>query len=89
MRAIVTLGEPLGTLAATRPGRLAVGSELTLSVAGAEVNVAIALARLGIPVWFAGAVGTDSVGSIVRQVLRAEGVEAGLLEERPARRQAF
>ncbi|MCY0878760.1 MAG: sugar kinase [Firmicutes bacterium] len=77
----MTLGEPLGVFSATDPGRIGAESLFRLRVAGAEVNVAIALARLGVPAWFLGAVGADAVGAAVRRVLRAEGVDTRYLVE--------
>lgn len=82
MRGIVTLGEALGVLTPKYVGRLASGSELILRIAGSELNVAIALAHLDVPTWFAGAVGDDVVGDNVRRVLLAEGVNVELLDVR-------
>lgn len=63
---VLTFGE---TVLALRPG----GS--TVSVAGAESNVAVGLARLGHAVRWAGAVGEDEAGELVLRTLRAEGVD--------------
>jgi 2-dehydro-3-deoxygluconokinase len=56
-------------------GRIRLGDPLTASVAGAEANVAIGLARLGHEVAFAGVVGDDELGELVLRTLRAEGVD--------------
>jgi 2-dehydro-3-deoxygluconokinase len=48
---------------------------MTTSVAGAESNVAIGLARLGHAVAFVGAVGADELGALVVRSLRAEGID--------------
>lgn len=81
--AILTMGEPLGVFSAQRRGRLTSGSTLTLGIAGSECNVAIALARLGIPTWFSGCAGEDTVGYLVRQVLSGEGVHLELFDQNP------
>ncbi|RFU86227.1 sugar kinase [Streptomyces triticagri] len=56
-------------------GPLRLGGSLDVSVAGAESNVAIGLARLGHRVRWAGAVGDDEAGELVLRTLRAEGVD--------------
>lgn len=50
-------------------------SPMTFSVAGAEFNAAVALARLGERVGFTGLVGSNAVGRVARQILRQEGVD--------------
>lgn len=70
---VVTFGE---TMAAFRAhGALRLGGTLGLTVAGAESNVAIGLARLGHRVRWAGRVGADELGALVLRTLRAEGVD--------------
>lgn len=83
MNGALTIGEALGVFAPVKRGHLALGSELTLSVAGAELNVAVALARLGIPTRFAGAVGQDRTGQLILHALLAEGVDISNLEVLP------
>ncbi|MFH8792807.1 sugar kinase [Streptomyces sp. NPDC017941] len=56
-------------------GPLKLGGTMAVSVAGAESNVAIGLARLGHTVRWAGAVGEDEAGELVLRTLRAEGVD--------------
>ncbi|MDX2602604.1 sugar kinase [Streptomyces caniscabiei] len=56
-------------------GALRMGGSLGLSVAGAESNVAIGLARLGHRVRWAGRVGADELGALVLRTLRAEGID--------------
>ncbi|MGX1561025.1 sugar kinase [Streptomyces sp. NPDC055506] len=58
-------------------GALRLGGSLGLSVAGAESNVAIGLARLGHRVRWAGRVGADELGALVLRTLRAEGIDTG------------
>lgn len=69
---VVTLGETM--LALRTPGILGHGSGLTASIAGAETNVAIGLARLGHTVSWIGRVGQDQPGAVIRSTLRAEGI---------------
>ncbi|NUW45488.1 sugar kinase [Nonomuraea rhodomycinica] len=56
-------------------GPLRLGGSLELSMAGAEANVAIGLARLGHTARWAGVVGDDELGLLVLRTLRAEGVD--------------
>ncbi|WP_060890096.1 sugar kinase [Streptomyces scabiei] len=72
---VVTFGETMAAFRAHGPLRL--GGTLGLSVAGAESNVAIGLARLGHRVSWAGRVGADELGALVLRTLRAEGVDTG------------
>ncbi|PSR22351.1 MAG: sugar kinase [Sulfobacillus acidophilus] len=83
MKSILTCGEAMGIISADRVGRVMPGSPMTMSVAGSEFNVAIALARLGVPSQFAGAVGEDVVGSMIGHTLRGEGVDIRHLQTLP------
>jgi 2-dehydro-3-deoxygluconokinase len=73
---LLTIGEAMGALRADRP--LQVGTEMRLSIAGAESNVAIGAARLGHSVRWAGVVGADQPGTLIVRTLRAEGVDAAV-----------
>ncbi|WP_420834222.1 sugar kinase [Streptomyces yunnanensis] len=70
---VLTFGETMVALRGDGPLKL--GGTLRVSVAGAESNVAIGLARLGHRVHWTGAVGADEAGELVLRTLRAEGVE--------------
>jgi 2-dehydro-3-deoxygluconokinase len=70
---VATFGEAMAALRAEGPVRL--GGTVRLSVAGAESNVAIGLARLGHRVGWTGLVGDDETGQLVLRTLRAEGVD--------------
>lgn len=70
---VVTFGETMAALRSAGPLRL--GGSLNLSVAGAESNVAIGLARLGHRVRWIGRVGDDELGALVLRTLRAENVD--------------
>ncbi len=73
-RAVLTLGEPLVLFAATEPGPLAEARHFDRFSAGAELNVAIGLARLGHDVGYLGRVGDDSFGHFLLDVLDGEGI---------------
>jgi 2-dehydro-3-deoxygluconokinase len=70
---LLTLGETMAALRSGGPLRL--GGQLQLSVAGAESNVAIGVARLGHRARWVGRVGDDELGALVLRTLRAEGVD--------------
>ncbi|MFG2748342.1 sugar kinase [Streptomyces xanthophaeus] len=75
MTALVTLGEAMAVLAATRPGPLAGGAELRLAFAGAEATVAVGVSRLGHRASWTGRVGADSIGRMILDGLRGEDVD--------------
>lgn len=72
---LVTCGEAMACLAAPEPAPLRIGGSLRLTIAGAESNVAIGVARLGHPTAWIGRVGEDELGELVLRTLRAEGVD--------------
>ncbi|GAA0349977.1 sugar kinase [Actinoallomurus spadix] len=72
MTDVLTVGETMASMRAIAPLRL--GGPMSLSVAGAESNVAIGLARLGHSAGWVGVVGTDELGTLILRTLRAEGV---------------
>ncbi|MHB1489591.1 MAG: sugar kinase, partial [Cellulomonas sp.] len=72
---VVTLGESLGVFVGDPSSPLRVGSRVQLSIAGAESNVAIGLARLGHDVSYIGRVGDDIMGRAVIECLRGENVD--------------
>ena len=72
---VVTLGESMAALGSPAPGPLRHAPHLTLSIAGAESNVAIGVRRLGHPSAWIGRVGADEFGTMVLERLRAEQVD--------------
>ncbi|MGQ4512756.1 PfkB family carbohydrate kinase [Streptomyces sp. DW26H14] len=64
-------------LAVRVSGPLTAGGQATTTVAGAESNVAVGLARLGHRAAWAGRVGADEPGRAVLRALRGEGVDTG------------
>ena len=77
---VVTIGEGLGVLRAPAPGIAHAGS-LEIGTGGAEGNVAIGLARLGVDVTWLGRIGRDGLGTRVIRELRAENVHAIGIED--------
>lgn len=71
---VLTVGECLGVLQAGVGGSLA-GGGVSVSTGGAEGNVAIGLARLGIPSRWAGRLGNDGLGRRVLDNFDANEVE--------------
>lgn len=65
------------------PGRLRHAVHLDLRIGGAESNVAIALARLGIASGWMSWVGDDELGDIVLSRIRAEGVDTSQVRRIP------
>lgn len=81
---VVTFGEAMALLLA-EPGRpLDHAERFRRSIAGAESNVAVALARLGHRVGWFGRVGDDAFGRTVLRTLRGEGVDVSRARVDPA-----
>jgi sugar/nucleoside kinase (ribokinase family) len=72
---VITLGETMVAFAADEPGPLAEASHYTRIVAGAESNVGVGLARLGVRVAWVSRLGRDSFGDYVRRAIEREGVD--------------
>jgi 2-dehydro-3-deoxygluconokinase len=81
---LLTVGEPLVCLSAT--GRLAASHSLRKSIGGAEANVAIGLARLGLRAGYVSRVGADPFGDEIVRALRGEGVDVSRVQRSPQRR---
>ena len=71
---IVTIGETMALLGTTDHCLLRPGAAPSLTIGGAESNVAIAAARLGARTTWIGRVGDDDLGSLVVRELRGQGV---------------
>ncbi len=80
---LLTVGEPLICL--TGSGRLAASPTLAKSIGGAEANVAIGLARLGLRAGYVARVGADPFGDEIVRTLRGEGVDVSRVQRSPAR----
>lgn len=69
---VITLGEAMAMFVATETGDLANVERFIKRVAGAELNVAIGLARLGLKVSWVSRVGNDVLGQFVLNCLEKE-----------------
>jgi len=76
---MLTVGEPLALFVAQQPGDLAAVDNFQRFAAGAELNVATGLARLGLRVAYLSKVGEDSFGHFVRCTLDAEAIDTRYL----------
>ncbi|ACC70436.1 sugar kinase [Paraburkholderia phymatum] len=72
---VITYGEAMAMFVAAETGPLASVGQFTKRVAGADLNVAIGLARLGFKVGWMSRVGADSFGQYVRDTLAQEGID--------------
>ncbi len=72
---VITFGEAMMLLVADRPGPLEQAQAFYKRTAGAETNVAIGLARLGLKVGWASRLGTDSMGRYLLAAMRGEGID--------------
>lgn len=73
---VVTVGEAMALFAASESGPLASVNQFVKRAAGAELNVAIGLSRLGHKVGWVSRVGNDSFGQFVLDTLSAEGIDS-------------
>ncbi|MFZ3081329.1 sugar kinase [Rhodoferax ferrireducens] len=72
---VITFGEAMMLLVADRPGPLELAQAFYKRTAGAETNVAIGLARLGLKVGWASRLGTDSMGRYLLAAMTHEGID--------------
>ena len=72
---VITFGEAMLLLVADHPGPLESVQGFHKRTAGAETNVAIGLARLGLKVGWASRLGTDSMGRYLLAAMSSEGVD--------------
>lgn len=72
---VVTIGECLIDLIAPAGTDLISGHSLVIREGGAPANVAVGLARLGVPVQMISVLGDDAFGTRLRDHLAAEGVD--------------
>ncbi|MBE2261901.1 MAG: sugar kinase [Burkholderiaceae bacterium] len=86
---VVTLGEAMMLLIADRPGPLEAAESFTKRTAGAETNVAIGLARLGLRVGWVSRLGTDSMAHYLLASMLAENIDCSHVVQDPAQRTGF
>lgn len=72
---VITIGEAMAMFVAAETGNLAAVEHFTKRSAGAELNVATGLARLGHQVCWISRVGNDSFGRFVISQLEKEGID--------------
>ncbi len=73
---VITIGEAMAMFVASETGDLAAAERFVKRVAGAELNVATGLARLGLKVGWVSRVGNDSFGRYVLQQLEKEQIDS-------------
>jgi len=86
---VITLGETMVAFAAHEAGPLDAAATFTKIVAGAETNVGVGLARLGLKVAWVSRLGADSFGAYVRATVEGEGVDCSAVVTDPARPTGF
>ncbi|WP_127995973.1 sugar kinase [Piscinibacter defluvii] len=86
---VITVGETMVSFAADQPGPLSEAASFTAIVGGAETNVAVGLARLGLRVTWVSRLGADSFAQRIRATLAAEAVDCRAVVEDPTRPTGF
>jgi 2-dehydro-3-deoxygluconokinase len=74
---VITTGEAMVLFAAQQSGPLDAVTSFTRTTAGAELNVAIGLARLGLRVGYLSRLGDDSFGRFLATAMKREGIDLG------------
>lgn len=78
---IVLMGEPMGLFMANESGNLSDVTDFTASIAGAEYNVAVGLARLGHQPAYCTRLGFDPLGEKILNGLRENGISTDLVTQ--------
>ena len=86
---VITFGEAMLLLVADRPGPLEQVEAFYKHTAGAETNVAIGLARLGLTVGWASRLGTDSMGRYLLAAMTREGIDCSHVVCDPSQKTGF
>ena len=86
---VALFGEMMMMFVADRPGPLEEVPSFHKRTAGAETNVAIGLARLGLRVAWASRLGTDSMGRYLLGEMRREGIDCSHVVCDPVQRTGF
>ena len=95
MPQLITIGETMAAFTPDSVGALRYVQNFGIRTAGAESNVAVGLAKLGLEATWVSRLGTDEFGCFIRNQLRAEGVDCshviydpdhrtGIMFKRPA-----
>lgn len=83
--AVASIGETMAMLTPHTHGPLEFGQSLTLSIGGAESNVAMYLADYGLPARWISRVGDDALGHMILNRIASSGVDVSAVEVDPAR----
>ncbi len=86
---VVTFGEAMMLLVADRPGPIEAAQSFYKRTAGAETNVAIGLARLGLKVGWASRLGADSMARYLLAEMQREGIDCSHVVCDPQARTGF
>ncbi|VTU31095.1 sugar kinase [Variovorax sp. PBL-E5] len=86
---VALFGEAMLLLVADRPGPIENATAFHKRTAGAETNVAIGLARLGLQVGWASRLGTDSMGRALLAAMQAEGIDCSHVVSDATQRTGF
>ena len=86
---VATFGEAMLLLVADRPGPIEQAQAFHKRTAGAETNVAIGLARLGLKVGWASRLGADSMGRYLLAEMQREGIDCSRVACDPRSRTGF
>lgn len=86
---VALFGEAMLLLVANEPGPLEHATGFHKRTAGAETNVAIGLARLGLKVGWASRLGTDSMGRSLLATMQAEGIDCSHVTSDATQRTGF
>jgi 2-dehydro-3-deoxygluconokinase len=81
MAEVILFGEPMVMFTADTPGPLEDVEHFTRRLAGAEVNVAIGLLRLGHRVSYVTRLGNDAFGRYIRKKLKVEWIDAQIIQD--------
>lgn len=84
MDKVLLIGEPMELLLAEEEGALSDASHFRASVSGAEMNVAVGLARLGICPRFMTRLGNDPRAARIRRFMKENGISDDLIITDPA-----
>ncbi|MFJ2619802.1 sugar kinase [Glutamicibacter sp. NPDC087344] len=85
MSEVICLGETMAMVTPTNGSSLLHSEKMSLSVGGAESNVALGLAAMGVNTSWASRVGADDFGARIITELRKSGVNTDLVEIDPKR----
>ncbi|MBN2910831.1 sugar kinase [Polycladomyces sp. WAk] len=80
---VVTIGETMVLFTPKKMGLLRYARDFSLSIAGAESNVAIGLSRLGHRVGWISQLGQDEFGEAILAMMRGEGIDTSQVRMTP------